>query len=60
MARKFSELEAKMSVESISRSDKRYQEMLAEMPLHELRRARGLSQKVLAKILNIKQPNEVK
>ena len=60
MARKFSELEAKMSAESISRSDKRYQEMLAEMPLHELRRARGLSQEVLAKILNIKQPNIAK
>ena len=60
MARKFSELEAKMSTESISRSDKRYQEMLAEMPLHELRRARGLSQEVLAKILNIKQPNIAK
>jgi DNA-binding transcriptional regulator YiaG len=27
--------------------------MLLEMPLHELRRARGLSQKVLAEALNV-------
>lgn len=60
MARKFSELEAKMSAESIARSDKRYKEMLAEMPLHELRRARGISQEILAKNLHIKQPNVAK
>jgi transcriptional regulator with XRE-family HTH domain len=60
MARKFAELEAKMSVEAIARSDARYREMLAEMPLHELRRARGLSQEVLAKALQIKQPNVAK
>jgi transcriptional regulator with XRE-family HTH domain len=34
--------------------------MLDEMPLHELRRARGLSQEKLAKELNIKQPNVAK
>jgi hypothetical protein len=60
MARKFIELEAKMSTESIARSDARYRKMLAEMPLHELRRARGLSQEVLAKVLQIKQPNVAK
>lgn len=60
MARKFTELEAKMSAESIARSDARYREMLAEMPLHELRRARGLSQEMLAKVLQIKQPNVAK
>jgi ribosome-binding protein aMBF1 (putative translation factor) len=60
MARKFSELEAKMSAKSIARSNKRYQEMLAEMPLHELRRARGISQEILAKNLHIKQPNVAK
>ena len=60
MTRKFAELEAKMSVEAIARSDARYREMLAEMPLHELRRARGLSQEVLAKALQIKQPNVAK
>jgi transcriptional regulator with XRE-family HTH domain len=60
MARKFSELEAKMPAEAIARSDARYREMIAEMPLNELRRARGLSQEVLAKILRIKQPNVAK
>ena len=30
--------------------------MLAEMPLHELRQARGLSQQVLARLLKIQQP----
>jgi ribosome-binding protein aMBF1 (putative translation factor) len=30
--------------------------LIAEMPLNELRRARGLSQKVLAQALNVQQP----
>ena len=60
MARKFAELEAKMSAEEIARSDARYLEMVAEMPLHELRRARGISQEKLAKVLHIKQPNVAK
>ena len=30
--------------------------MLAEMPLNELRQARGLSQKVLAEVLHVQQP----
>jgi transcriptional regulator with XRE-family HTH domain len=60
MARKFSGLEAKMSADAIARSDARYQELVAEMPLHELRRARGFSQERLAKELHIKQPNVAK
>jgi transcriptional regulator with XRE-family HTH domain len=60
MAHKFTELEAKMSVEAIARSDARYREMAASMPLHELRRARGMSQETLAKALHIKQPNVAK
>jgi len=60
MARKFAELEAKMSAEAIARSDARYREMIAEMPLHELRRARGISQEKLAKVLHIKQTNVAK
>ena len=60
MARKFAELEAKMSAGAIARSDARYREMVAEMPLHELRRARGISQEKLAKVLHIKQPNVAK
>ncbi len=30
--------------------------IMAEMPLHELRRARGLSQKALAETLHVQQP----
>jgi ribosome-binding protein aMBF1 (putative translation factor) len=60
MACKFSELEAPMSSEAIARSDARYREMVTEMPWHELRRARGLSQETLAKRLRIKQPNVAK
>ncbi len=60
MARKFAPLEAKMSAGAIARSDARYREMVAEMPLHELRRARGISQEKLAKELHIKQPNVAK
>ncbi len=57
MARKFRELEAKMSAEAIARSDTRYRRMAAKMPLHELRRARGLSQETLARALHVKQPH---
>jgi transcriptional regulator with XRE-family HTH domain len=60
MARKFAELEAKMSAKAIARSDGLYKKMVAEMALHELRRARGISQEKLAKALHIKQPNVAK
>jgi DNA-binding Xre family transcriptional regulator len=60
MARKFAELEAKMSLDAIARSDARYRKMVAEMALHELRRARGISQEKLAEALHIKQPNVAK
>lgn len=56
MARKFSELRAKMPPEAQQRSEKAFQEMLEEMPLHESRRARGLSQKALADVLHVEQP----
>ena len=56
MAKKFSELEARMSPESRARAEAMAQKMLAEMPLDELRRARGLSQKMLADALHIQQP----
>lgn len=45
MAKKFSELRAGMTPAARSRSDAKAQVMLAEMPLNELRQARGLSQK---------------
>lgn len=55
MAKKFAELEAKMSPESRSRSDALYEKLVAEMPLHELRRAKALSQAKLAEALHINQ-----
>lgn len=56
MARKFSELRAGMSPEARTRSAAKAQAMLEEMPLNELRQARGLSQKMLADMLHVQQP----
>ena len=56
MARKFSELEVKMSPQSREWVKKEVAKALAEMPLDELRNARGLSQKMLAEFLHIQQP----
>lgn len=56
MAKKFVELEAKMSPAARSRSDAKFEALIREMPLHELRRARGLSQKALAALLHVEQP----
>lgn len=55
MAKKFAELEAKMSPVSRARSDDIYKKLLAEMPMHELRQAKALSQAELAETLNINQ-----
>lgn len=60
MAKKFSELRAKMSPDSRQRSDAIAQVMLAEMPLNELRQARGLSQRMLADVLHVQQPSIAK
>lgn len=57
MAKKFSALVAStMTPESILRAQKATLAMRAEMPLNELRQARGLSQKALAARLNVEQP----
>jgi ribosome-binding protein aMBF1 (putative translation factor) len=56
MTHKFSELEEKMSPESRARVGKAVQEAIKELPLDELRNARGLSQKMLAEALGIQQP----
>lgn len=56
MTKKFATLRAKMMPESQVRANERANAMLAEMPLHELRQARGLSQKKLAEVLRIQQP----
>jgi len=60
MAKKFAELRTKMSAESVARSEVKAKIMLAEMPLNELRQARGLSQATLAKVLNVQQPSIAK
>ncbi len=56
MAKKFTHLRDKMTVEARRQVDARTRDLLNEMPLQELRQARGLSQKVLADILHVQQP----
>ncbi len=56
MAKKFSTLRANMSESAQAKSSEQAQVMLSEMPLHELRQARGLSQKMLAEALHVQQP----
>lgn len=60
MAKKFSHLVARLTPEARARIETRAQAMLAEMPLNELRQARGLSQKMLAEVLHIQQPSVAK
>lgn len=60
MARKFAELRARMSPEARQQADEKASALLAEMPLNELRQARGLSQKMLAEVLHVQQPSIAK
>ena len=60
MAKKFEELTSRMSPAARERARARAKEMLDEMPLNELRRARGLSQQELAALLHIQQPSVAK
>lgn len=60
MARKFAELREGMSPRSRARSDAKARKMLSALPLHELRRARGLSQQQLAELLKVQQPSIAK
>lgn len=55
MARKYSELRNKMTPDAKEKARQLANEMLAEMPLQELRQARHLSQEKIADILHIKQ-----
>lgn len=55
MARKFSDLTAKLSPAARARARARTKAMLAEMPLQELRLARGLTQGALATTLKVRQ-----
>ena len=56
MTNKFSDLRQQMSPESQAKAESEAQAMLAEMPLNELRQARGLSHKMLADVLHVQQP----
>ena len=60
MAKKFSELRAGMSPATRDKAAGQAKAMLAEMPLNELRQARGLSQKMLAEVLHVQQPSIAK
>jgi len=55
MANKFSELRARMPKESQERAAVRAAEMIAAMPLQELRQTRKLSQETLAATLGQRQ-----
>ena len=52
----FSELTKDITPERRERIDEMKRELLAEMPLHELRRARAMTQRDLARTLNVNQP----
>lgn len=60
MAKKFAELRSRMSPKARAQAEAKASAMLAEMPLNELRQARGLSQKMLAEVLHVQQPSIAK
>lgn len=55
MARDYRELRAKMSPESVARSQRKTWQLAKGMPLHELRMARDLSQERLAQLMGVNQ-----
>ena len=52
----FSELTMDFTPERRRRVDAMKRDLLAEMPLHELRRARALTQRDMAEMLKVNQP----
>ncbi len=54
--RPFSDLTKDFTRERRQRIDELKRELLEEMPLHELRRARALTQRDMAKMLKVNQP----
>jgi len=57
MAKKFQDFVRTLPPESQARAMAKAEAMLAEMPLQEVRRARGLSQALLAETLHVSQPS---
>ncbi len=57
MAKNFQDVVRSMPPESRSRAMAKAEAMLAEMPLYEVQRARGLSQELLAEALHVSQPS---
>ena len=55
MATKFRTIREKMDPERQERIQRRTEELLAELPLQELRQARALSQQELAEVLGLNQ-----
>jgi DNA-binding XRE family transcriptional regulator len=55
MARKFSELRAKMEANAVAKSEVMAQEILDQIPLQELRLARAYSQQTLASAMGVPQ-----
>jgi len=55
MAKKFSELRAKMSPEAQARAAARAEALLVEMQLQELRKARNVTQVEVAKAMSVEQ-----
>jgi DNA-binding XRE family transcriptional regulator len=60
MSKKFADLRKGMSPEAQAKAKDKTHALLATMPLHELRQARGLSQKMLAEVLHVQQPSIAK
>ncbi|MDQ3259295.1 MAG: helix-turn-helix domain-containing protein [Pseudomonadota bacterium] len=55
MSKKFSTLRKQMSPVSRAQSEVLFRQLMADMPLHELRKARDLSQVKLAEVLRVNQ-----
>ncbi|MDE2824444.1 MAG: hypothetical protein F4Y50_04845 [Dehalococcoidia bacterium] len=55
--RPFSELTKDFTPERRSQIDRMKRELVAEVPLHETRRARAMTQPGLAKTLNVNHPD---
>ena len=60
MAKNFSVLRAKMPTTAQAHAREMTKTMLSEMPLNELRQARGLTQATLASLLHVEQPSIAK